>query len=70
MAKRKPDGSSFNMTRLSLALAFSFPPGASGQPHPQPQLGNTQQQTELGQVQAAGWGQEVPQDLPGVGQGR
>lgn len=52
MAKRKPDGSSFNMTRLSLALAFSFPPGASAQT--QPQLGTTQQQTELGKVQGAG----------------
>ncbi|XP_031244155.1 fructose-bisphosphate aldolase A isoform X1 [Mastomys coucha] len=46
MATRRPDGSSFNMTRLSLALAFSFPPVASEQPHSE--LGNTQQQTELG----------------------
>lgn len=49
MATRKPDGSSFNMTRLSLALAFSIPPVASEQPHSE--LGNTQQQTELGKVQ-------------------
>lgn len=49
MATRRPEGFSFNMTRLSLALAFSFPPVATGQPHPQ--LGNTQQQTELGKVQ-------------------
>ncbi|XP_017376990.1 fructose-bisphosphate aldolase A-like [Cebus imitator] len=46
MARRKPEGSSFNMTHLSMAMAFSFPPVASGQLHPQ--LGNTQHQTELG----------------------
>uniref|UniRef100_A0A8C6AE55 Fructose-bisphosphate aldolase n=1 Tax=Marmota marmota marmota TaxID=9994 RepID=A0A8C6AE55_MARMA len=50
MARRKPEGSGFNMTRLSLAMAFSFPPVASGQPHSQ--LGNTQQQTELGKEPA------------------
>lgn len=49
MATRRQDGSTFNMTRLSLALAFSFPPVANEQLHPQ--LGNTQQQTELGKVQ-------------------
>uniref|UniRef100_A0A2K6BXV9 Fructose-bisphosphate aldolase n=1 Tax=Macaca nemestrina TaxID=9545 RepID=A0A2K6BXV9_MACNE len=46
MARRKPEGSSFNMTHLSMAMAFSFPPVASAQLHPQ--LGNTQHQTELG----------------------
>lgn len=49
MATRRPDGSSFNMTRVSLAMAFSFPPLVSEQPNSQ--LGNTQQQTELGKVQ-------------------
>lgn len=49
MARRKPEGSSFNMTHLSVAMAFSFPPVASAQLHPQ--LGNTQHQTELGKVQ-------------------
>ena len=46
MATRRPDGSSFNMTRLSLALAFSFPPAANEQPHSG--LENTQQQIDLG----------------------
>lgn len=49
MATRRPDGSGFNMTRLSLAMAFSFPPVACEQPYSQ--LGNTQHQTELGKVQ-------------------
>lgn len=52
MARRKPEGSSFYMSHLSMALAYSFTPDASMQPHPQ--LGNTQQQTELGKVQEAG----------------
>lgn len=52
MARSKPEGSSFCMSHLSMALAYSFIPDASMQPHPQ--LGNTQQQTELGKVQEAG----------------
>nr|XP_042117902.1 fructose-bisphosphate aldolase A-like [Peromyscus maniculatus bairdii] len=51
MATHRPDVSSFNMTRLSLALAFSFPPGANEQPRCHP--GNTQQQRELGKECAA-----------------
>ncbi|XP_058142085.1 fructose-bisphosphate aldolase A isoform X1 [Dasypus novemcinctus] len=51
MARNKPEGSSFYMTRLSLAVACSFNPDANAQPHPQ--LGNTQQQTELGKELAA-----------------
>ncbi|KAF4015721.1 hypothetical protein G4228_007310 [Cervus hanglu yarkandensis] len=46
MAQRKPEGSGFHMTCLSMALAYSFRPDANIQPHPQ--LGNTQKQTELG----------------------
>ncbi|KAF3814137.1 hypothetical protein GH733_018169 [Mirounga leonina] len=46
MAERKPEGSGFYMTRLSMALAYCIAPDASTQPHPQ--LGNTQQQTVLG----------------------
>lgn len=52
MAKRKPEGSSFYTSHLSMALAYSFAPDASMQPHPQ--LGNTQQHRELGKVQEAG----------------
>lgn len=52
MAERKPEGSGFHMTCLSMALAYSFRPDANIQPHPQ--LGNTQKQTELGKVQEAG----------------
>ena len=52
MAQRKPEGSDFHMTCLSMALAYSFRPDANIQPHPQ--LGNTQKQTELGKVQEAG----------------
>ncbi|XP_059011674.1 fructose-bisphosphate aldolase A isoform X1 [Mustela lutreola] len=46
MAERLQEGSGFYMTRLSMALAYCIAPDASTQPHPQ--LGNTQQQTELG----------------------
>lgn len=53
MAERKPEGSSFYMTRLSMALAYCIAPDVNTQPHP-PQLGNTQQQAELGKVQEAG----------------
>jgi hypothetical protein len=49
MTTRRPEGSGFNVTHLSLALAFSFPPVVSGRSHAQ--MGNTQPQTELGKVQ-------------------
>lgn len=52
MAERMQEGSSFYMTHLSMALAYCIAPDASMQPHPQ--LGNTQQQTELGKVPEAG----------------
>lgn len=52
MAKRKPEGSSFCMNHLSIALAYAFTPDASVQPHPQ--LGHTQRHSELGKVQEAG----------------
>lgn len=52
MAKRKPEGSNFYTSHLSMALAYSFGPDVSMQPHPQ--LGNTQQHRELGKVQEAG----------------
>lgn len=52
MAERKPEGSDFYMTRLSMALAYCITSGASTQPHPK--VGNTQQETELGKVQEAG----------------
>lgn len=52
MARRQSEGPSFYMSHQSMALAYSFTPDASMQPHPQ--LGNTQQQTELGKVQEAG----------------
>ncbi|CAK7303069.1 hypothetical protein VULLAG_LOCUS10147 [Vulpes lagopus] len=52
MAERKPEGSVFYMTCLSMALAYCVSPDDSMLPHPQ--LGNTQQQTELGKVQEAG----------------
>lgn len=52
MAERKPEGSGFYMTRLSMALAYCIAPDVNMQPHPQ--LGNTQQQAELGKVQEAG----------------
>ena len=52
MAERKPEGSSFYMTCLSMSLAYCFTTDASTQPHPK--VGNTQQQTKLGKVQEAG----------------
>lgn len=52
MANRKPEGSSFYTSHLSMALAYSFGPDVSMQPHLQ--LGNTQQHRELGKVQEAG----------------
>lgn len=57
MARHKPEGSSFYMTQLSMALAYSFNPDASVQPHPQ--LGSAQQQKGLGKVQQAAEHREV-----------
>lgn len=73
MATRRSEGFSFDMTRLSLALAFSFPTVASGQPHSQ--LGNTQQQivrkgTGGGRPSTGKLGAGRDGDLPAQGQGK
>lgn len=57
MAKRKPGGSNFYTSHLSMALAYSYGPEVSIQPHSQ--LGGPQQHRELGKVQEAAQYREV-----------
>lgn len=57
MAKRKPGGSNFYTSHLSMALAYSYGPEVSIQPHSQ--LGGPQPHRELGKVQEAAQYREV-----------